>query len=83
MNNQDGGVVMGGWVAVVTGEQGGGHAGRGRKSWAGVGVRAGWPSSGKLHTARSGSGLSPKRPEGERKPPERGRGLQPLCIAES
>lgn len=27
MNNQDGGVAMGGWAAVVTGEQGGGHAG--------------------------------------------------------
>lgn len=33
-----------------------------------VGAGAGWLSSGKLHTARWGSGLSPKRPESERKP---------------
>lgn len=39
MNNQDGGVAMGGWAAVVTGEQGGGHAGRGQKSWGGRGCQ--------------------------------------------
>lgn len=42
MTNQDRGVAMGGWVAVVTGErpwQGGGHAGRGWKSWGGRGCQ--------------------------------------------